>query len=45
MKEVYLFIDSEEGVYTVGSGLISILSCLFCQYWEPPGLPFPLMVV
>ena len=45
MKEVYFFTNSEEGVDIVGSGLIYLLSCLFCQFWEIPGLLFPLIVV
>ena len=41
-RNLYLFTDPECEVDAVGSGLMSFF---FCLYWEPPGLPFPLMVI
>ena len=45
MKEIYLFTNSEGGADMVNLGLIDLFIHLLCQYWEPPGLPFPLTVV
>ena len=45
MKEIYLLTNSGEGVDIVTSGLTDFFICPFFLYWEPPGLPFPLMTV
>ena len=45
MKEIYLLTNSKEGVDTVASGLAYFFICFFCLYWEPLGLPFPLMAM
>ena len=45
MKEVYLFTNSGGQVDMVDLGLIDFFICLFCWYWEPLGLPLPLMVL
>ena len=43
MKNLYSFTDSECEVDAAVLGLMSFFS--FCLYWEPLGLPFPLMAL
>ena len=45
-NERNLFIQNSKGVVDiVDLALIDFLTCLFCQYGEPPGLPLPLMAL